>query len=68
MESLLLNQRSIKNRWETEIKIPLNEIDALKSKKIKVNIRRKQQRLKDGALWVNNWDYNPEKYGELILK
>ena len=60
--------KKLKDRWNVELKIPLKDINAENKEELRVNIRRKQQRLNDGALWVMSWDYNTSKYGVLIFK
>lgn len=58
-----------KENWVMEIKVPFEEIGITESdKEIKMNIRRKQQRNSESAVWMLDWAYNPSRFGGLLLK
>jgi hypothetical protein len=58
-----------KDNWTVEMKIPLCQIGAAYSEnEIKMNIRRKQQRNNESALWMLEWAYTPSRYGSLLFK
>lgn len=58
-----------KDNWTAELKIPLGQIGTVYSEdEIKMNIRRKQHRNNESAVWMLDWVYAPSRYGGLLFK
>lgn len=58
-----------KDSWVMEFKIPFSEIGLSGDEtEIKMNIRRKQQRNNESALWMSEWSHNPSVFGGLLLR
>lgn len=57
--------------WVVEMQIPLKEIGLAKlykNSQVRMNLRRRQQRNRETALWIFNWDYLTQNYGILKFK
>ncbi len=58
-----------KDKWIMELKLPFREIGVSEpGGEIKMNIRRKQQRNGETAVWMLDWAYTPSRYGGLLFK
>lgn len=56
-----------KDGWYMEFSIPLGELGMEKDERLLCNVRRKQQWSGKSALWLNDWSYNAENYGMIII-
>ena len=59
------------SEWVMEMKVPLKDIGLPtlnKDTEIRMNIRRKQQRNNQSALWMYDWSYLPQNFGIVRFK
>ncbi|MBI4727731.1 hypothetical protein HY768_11030, partial [candidate division TA06 bacterium] len=60
-----------KSEWVMEMKVPVKDIGLPapdKGAELRMNIRRKQQRNDQSALWMYDWSYLPRNFGIVRFK